>query len=68
MGDVKIVSSLGLLCGLYFVLYVLLFSLVVCAITALVLMAVKRRKKNDSLPFAPFLFFGYIIAVFVSLA
>lgn len=59
MGDVKLISALGWLLGLVSALIALFLALVLCALTAAVLLISKKKGKNDFLPFAPFLFMGY---------
>jgi len=55
MGDVKIMSSLGFLCGLRTVCYVLTLSLFVCALCSSVLLLAKKKQLKDLLPLGPFL-------------
>lgn len=61
MGDVKLVSAVGWLLGLSSALITLFLALVLCALTAVVLLLSKRRGRNDAIPFGPFLYVGYII-------
>lgn len=61
MGDVKLVSALGWLLGITSALVTLFIALILCAVTAVILLSLKKKGKNDFLPFAPFLFLGYVI-------
>ncbi len=58
-GDVKLLAALGLLLGVFETLIATLLGLLLCALTGAVLMLVRRKKKADRIPFAPFLFAGY---------
>lgn len=61
MGDVKLISAMGFLLGLSYTLYAVLFSLMICTVVSIVLLFGKKKDKNDSIPFGPFMFFGYIL-------
>ncbi len=61
MGDVKLLSVAGLYLGMFETLLTLLFSLLLCAAASAVLLITKVKNKNDSVPFGPFVFFGYMI-------
>ena len=63
MGDVKLVSALALECGVFLFCRVLFFSMVWVAAVAVLLLLTKQKKLNDSLPFAPFLFLGFVTAM-----
>lgn len=63
MGDVKLVSLIGFLFGGNFAFSVLLSGITLAAIMAFVLLLVKRKTKNDTIPFAPFLLMGYIATI-----
>lgn len=61
MGDVKLISTLGWTIGLSATLFTVLLALLICAATAAVLLIRKKKNKNDTLAFGPFVFFGYIL-------
>ena len=63
MGDVKLVSALALECGVFLFCRVLFFSMVWVAVVAVLLLLTKLKKLSDSLPFAPFLFLGFVTAL-----
>lgn len=65
MGDVKIIAAMGGILGLMTTLVIVLISLVFCTLSALVLLIRKKKNKSDSIPFGPFLFFGYIASLFM---
>ena len=66
MGDVKIYSSLGFLCGLRAVCFTLMFSFLLCAIVSTILLLSRRKKLHDYLPLGPFIWVGYCSAVLLS--
>lgn len=61
MGDVKLISIMGFLVGLSTTLMSVLASLLLCTTVSIVLLLGKWKDKKDSVPFGPFLFFGYIL-------
>lgn len=63
MGDVKLYSSLGFLCGVRAVVYTLLFSFLLCAVLSVILILTKKKTMKDSLPMGPFIWAGYGLAV-----
>ncbi len=61
MGDVKLIATVGWILGLASAIFIVLASMILCSLYAIFLLVGKRKNKNDTLPFGPFLFFGYII-------
>lgn len=61
MGDVKLISVMGLLLGLSTTLMSVLFSLILCTVASVGLLFGKKKNKTDRIPFGPFMFFGYIL-------
>lgn len=61
MGDVKLISAMAWLLGLTVTLFSVLFGLILCTLTAIFLMLMKKKTKTDFLPFAPFVFGGYVL-------
>lgn len=62
-GDGYVLMALGLHLGLWNVVNCLLYGSVFCAIAGAVLLALKKKNKQDALPFLPFLTAGYIITI-----
>ena len=60
MGDVLILSALGLLLEPEEILRLLLTGVVFCGGTAAVLLLCGKAGKKDSIPFIPFLLCGYV--------
>lgn len=67
MGDVKILSCLGFLCGLKTLAYSLFLSLVVASVISLVLIIIKKKNVKDALPFGPMIWIGFEIAALLCL-
>lgn len=65
MGDVKIVSSLGFMLGLPCAMFTMLFGMVVCALTSVGLLITRRKAMKDHIPFAPYIFVGYLICILI---
>lgn len=63
MGDVKILTSIGFLCGVYMVVNTVLVALLLCVLVASSLLIMKKKKVTDKIPFGPFLFAGYIVTI-----
>lgn len=60
-GDIKLLSSIGFMCGIYVVFSGLLLALICCIIVSGVLMVLKKQKSKDHLPFGPFIYVGFVI-------
>ena len=63
MGDVKLVGAMGYLSGIAASFYSFFFATVLCLIVTLALLISKRKKLKDELPFGPFLYLGYVLAI-----
>lgn len=61
MGDIKLIATIGWLLGFSATMFSILFSLIISASYAVVLLVLKKKTKNDRLAFGPFMFFGYIL-------
>lgn len=64
-GDIKLVSALALLVGIYPVIGTLLVGTVGCCGTAM-LQFFRKKKASKSVPFGPFLLFGYILSLLMN--
>ncbi len=60
-GDIKLLSGIGLMCGIYVVFSTLLLSLIACVIVSAILVAVKKKKIKEHLPFGPFIYLGMVV-------
>lgn len=63
MGDVKLLSTVCSVVGMTTTLYTLTFAMIMCMLCALVLLALRKKKLKDEMPFGPFIFIGYVAAV-----
>ena len=57
-GDIKLLSSIGFACGFYVVCATMMVALISCIVLSAVLLTLKKRTLQDSLPFGPFIFIG----------
>ena len=63
-GDVKFMAASGLYLGFGGVLPAMLYGSVLAALTALILIVVKKIGRKDTIPLVPFLYMGILITVF----
>lgn len=63
MGDVKLFAVMGLYQGLESVINSIFCSLVASFFVAIVLLATKKKKRTDAIPFGPCIFLGTMIAL-----
>ena len=66
MGDVKLFSSFGFLCGVKAACLTLRLSFFLCALTSTGLLVAKKKHLQDSLPLGPFIWMGYGVTVLLS--
>lgn len=62
MGDVKLAAVIGFMLGLDSTIGCLVWSLVIGAITGVVMMIAKKANRKTKLPFAPFFFVGTLLS------
>lgn len=67
MGDVKLFSSLGFLCGVRAVCFNLMFAFLLCALASTGLLLSRKKQLKDSLPLGPFIWLGYGVTVLLSI-
>ena len=65
MGDVKLLASVGWMTGVQITLASVLISLLLCCFTAICLIFTKRKQASDSVPFGPYVYFGFIISLLI---
>jgi Flp pilus assembly protein protease CpaA len=63
-GDVKFMAAAGLYLGMSGSLPALLYGSVLAGLTGLILIVLKKIRRKDSIPLAPFLFVGILLTVF----
>ncbi len=64
-GDIKLLCALALECGVFLYCRALFFGMVYVAFAAAVLLLTKKKKMSDNLPFAPFIYLGFVTALFL---
>ena len=65
LGDVKLMGALGLYFGLANIIAVTLLSFLLGAILSILLLLTKIKKKDEYIPFGPFIALGAFISIFV---
>ena len=63
MGDVKLLSALGIMVGISSCLTTILFGMIIAALLGIGMILLKRKTRKDSIPFGPFILIGFIISV-----
>lgn len=64
-GDVKLMCGLGLLFGLTNTIIITLLSFLIGALISIILLIARRKKKNEYIPFGPFIILSTLIVIFV---
>lgn len=67
-GDIKLLGAVAFLCGLRAFIYSLLLGMIVCALFAIALLILKKKKMKDELPLAPFIFVGFAVSILLGIA
>ena len=65
LGDIKLFSAIGFMFYAETILFLLTLSLLLSAVTGLILVALKKTKMSGSLPMGPFIFYGFILTVLI---
>lgn len=63
MGDVKLIAAMGAMIGISGTLYSILFGMLICMLAAVGLLILRKKGMKDQLPFGPFIYMGFLIAV-----
>ena len=64
-GDVKLMGALGLIFGLTNIIMIAIMSFLLGAIISVMLLASKKKKSDEYIPFGPFIIMAAFIMVFV---
>jgi leader peptidase (prepilin peptidase)/N-methyltransferase len=64
-GDVKLMGALGLYFGLSGIIVISLIAFLLGAIISIILIATKKKKTDEYIPFGPFIVIAAIITIFV---
>lgn len=66
-GDIKLLASIGFVCGIYVVISSMLLALVSCIVVSGLLLALKKCSMKDHVPFGPYIYMGYLIMCLLTL-
>ena len=66
-GDIKLLASIGFVCGLYVVVSSMLLALVNCIVVSGLLLALKKCSVKDYVPFGPYIYMGYFMMCLLTL-
>ena len=64
-GDVKLMGALGLYFGLSGIIVISLIAFLLGAIISIILIATKKKKSDEYIPFGPFIVIAAMITIFV---
>lgn len=62
-GDIKLLAAMAITGGVALICGVMFFSVIYCAICAIVLLVTKKQTRKDALPFGPFIYLGFITSI-----
>lgn len=62
MGDVKLIAALGLLVGISGAFYTLVYAELLCFLVSLFMIFFAKKNLKYSLPFGPFIYYGFLAA------
>jgi leader peptidase (prepilin peptidase)/N-methyltransferase len=60
-GDIKLMTALGMCCGAYDILRIIFYSFIIGAAFSVVMLALKKYKKNDEIAFVPFIGAAFLL-------
>lgn len=64
-GDVKLMGALGLIFGLVNIIMIAVLSFLLGSVISIILLATKKKKSNEYIPFGPFIIMATIIIMLV---
>lgn len=64
-GDIKLIGAMGLLLGWQLVLFGIVFGSLIGSVIELPLRLIKIKKRDDLIPFGPYLVIGFLTSMFV---
>lgn len=64
-GDVKIMTALGLIFGSMNIIIITVISFLIGAIISIILLATKVKKRDEYIPFGPFIIIGAFCTIFI---
>lgn len=63
MGDVKLLSAIGLLLGFWDTILIMLIASTLSGLASLLLIALRKVNRKSKIPFAPFIFISILISL-----
>lgn len=63
MGDVKLFTGVGFVCGIQAVCFTLMIAFFICAVLSLGLLLTSKKGLKDALPMGPFIWIGFGITI-----
>lgn len=63
LGDIKLITALALMGGVYIAGGTLFFSMTVCALVSGFLLITKKKTMKEAIPFGPFILLGYMLTI-----
>lgn len=67
IGDIKLFGALALVGDIYLLCTVLIIAMLSCSLAGIYLLLRKKKTVKDGVPFAPFVFIGFLISVYFGL-
>ena len=64
-GDVKLMGALGIIFGAYNIVIISILSFLLAAIISIILIASKKKKTNEYIPFGPFIVIACFLVIFI---
>lgn len=64
-GDIKLICAIALIAGVYAVMGTLFFGVIMCSVYAFIVLILKKKTASNTVPFGPFLLFGYVLTLFM---
>ena len=64
-GDVKFMAAAGLFLGFWGTFLAMLYGILLAALIRIILLLVKKKSAKDTIPLAPFMYIGILIALFI---
>lgn len=67
MGDVKLVGALALWVGIAGTFYTTMLAMFYCMLASIGMLLFRKKGLKDAIPFGPFIYFGYLTAVWLGM-
>ena len=64
MGDIKLFAALGIYLGIHGIVYNIFLSCFIGSIVGIILLSMKKMKKEEAIPFGPYIIIVAILQIF----